>query len=154
MSPPSFPLAVSLLRFLRATLTPSYWLGLLSSSLPPRQIVDTSEVARPDAYIASLFPFSSVLSPSPSPSADGQAASWILSHSDFSLGALYTHPPHRRQGLAHVVVRDRVKGMRQAGVRAWCCVSETNVPSQRFWTSLGWGKGWECGWFRLSVEGL
>lgn len=95
------------------------------------------------------MPHSSVLADS-----DGTAQAWVISHSDWSVGTLWCQPRHRRMGLAQLVVKDRLRGMREAGIRAHCHVADDNLPSQALWRKLGWKRSWGSAWTRISANDL
>lgn len=69
-----------------------------------------------------------------------------MTHSAGDLGALYTLPEYRRRGLAKWVVEERLKGLREDGMRGMVWVGQNNEQSQGLWKSLGWEKGWSAQW--------
>jgi len=141
-------------------------------------IQSTCDVPRSKEYYLSRMGHTTVLRPSPLPSSHTttdpstptstgsaeypSAVSWIMTHSDGALGALYTLPSHRRQGLARLVTKRRLREMgKQSPItrqdyfgeeylirpeRGFCFVFKGNEASERLWEGMGWERGWDVRW--------
>ncbi|KAL7420363.1 hypothetical protein Q5752_005333 [Cryptotrichosporon argae] len=102
---------------------------------------------RSAAYYRSRLSQTSTLRP-----AGGSAyippVSFMMTHADGSLGALWTDPAHRRKGFAKAVTAHRMAEMSRFDERArgWVCVFVGNVESERMWEGLGWERAWTVEW--------
>jgi ribosomal protein S18 acetylase RimI-like enzyme len=125
-------------------------------------VLERCHISRSREYLLSRFPFSVCLriqSETYSP-----PVSWVVLHSDGSLGMLHVEPEFRRRGIAQTLVNELVRRRegvdnkfveRRGGAFAWNWVDvvESNKEGSRFFKSLdGWEEGWTSLWLYLKNE--
>ncbi|GAA6000570.1 uncharacterized protein JCM10292_000490 [Rhodotorula paludigena] len=145
------------------------------------EILSTSEVPHPPAYLATRLPYTTVLrqpSATPSASSAGPLASTpptvlahCTTHRDGSVGTLHVSPAHRQRSLGSQVLLARLHAMAStrpcheddgdrnpgAGGYGFCYVHKENEPSRRLMQRVGMseqeGEVWWCR-VKLPIEEL
>lgn len=109
----------------------------------PVQVLSTSEVAHPPAYLLSRLPSSTALFTTTTPP---RLVAHCFSHRDGSLGTLFVAPAHRRRGLGTLVALLRAEA---SGGRMLAHVRDANDESRALMRGLGWEGRWVVGWVRV-----
>ncbi|KAK4056975.1 hypothetical protein OIO90_001875 [Microbotryomycetes sp. JL221] len=89
-------------------------------------------------------------------------AASAFTHRDGSLGTMSVSPKYRRQGLATLVVQERlvrereweIEQQQQSPKRALAHVGATNVASKGVMSRLAWPVVWEAAWCRIALGEL
>ncbi|BGP34086.1 hypothetical protein JCM10296v2_005901 [Rhodotorula toruloides] len=138
------------------------------------EILSTSEVPHPPAYISTRLPYTAVLRSvdnSTDPSTDSTVASTPSSilahcttHRDGSIGTLQVSSSHRQRGLGALVLRTRISRMfspaeapqhvkqNDRDAAAFCYVHAANAASNALMRKVGMRKSdWEVWWARVKL---